>query len=79
MNAKTSSHERSVLLSQDEVSEYLAAFGGKEVYLREVALLARDITAFKFLVVSVAVAFDFGLGFRLAATTGRQQTKQTNQ
>lgn len=39
MNAKTSSHEDSVLLSQDEISEYLAAFGNKEVYLREAVLL----------------------------------------
>ena len=39
MNAKTSSHEDSILLSQDEISEYLAAFGDKEVYLREAVLL----------------------------------------
>ena len=39
MNAKASSHEDSVLLSQDEISEYLAAFGDKEVYLREAVLV----------------------------------------
>lgn len=39
MNAKSSSHEDRVLLSQDEISEYLAAFGSKEVYLREAVLL----------------------------------------
>lgn len=39
MNTKASSHEDNVLLSQDEISEYLAVFGGKEFYLREAVLL----------------------------------------
>lgn len=39
MNTKASTYEDSVLLSQDEISEYLAAFGKKEVYLREAVLL----------------------------------------
>jgi len=39
MNANSSTYEDSVLLSQDELSEYLAEFGDKEVYLREAVLL----------------------------------------
>lgn len=39
MSASSSRYEDSVLLSQDEVSEYLAEFGDKEVYLREAVLL----------------------------------------
>ncbi|MNM29974.1 hypothetical protein D3C81_405250 [compost metagenome] len=39
MNAKSSTYDDSVILSQEEISAYLAAFGEKEVYLREAVLL----------------------------------------
>lgn len=39
MNTKASAYEDSVLLSQDEISDYLAAFGDKEFFVREAVLL----------------------------------------
>ncbi len=39
MNAKASTYDGSTLLSQDEISENLRAFGDNEVCLREAVLM----------------------------------------
>lgn len=70
MDAKASGHEGSVLLSQDEKSEFLAVFGDKQLYLREALLLLPVETVFAFLDINLRSVWEAsreihrGCGFR---------------
>ncbi|GMQ55538.1 hypothetical protein [Halopseudomonas aestusnigri] len=53
MNTKASTYDESVILSQDEISEYLETFGDKEVYLREAVLLLPLDTVYRLLDINI--------------------------
>ncbi|MFI8746698.1 hypothetical protein ACIGKL_16245 [Pseudomonas sp. NPDC077186] len=79
MNANSSTYEDSVLLSQDEVSEYLAEFGDKEVYLREAVLLLPVEKVFDLLDINLRSLWEASRSIRRGLPTSKTALKYLSQ
>lgn len=79
MNASSSTYEDSVLLNQDEVSEYLAEFGYKEVRLHEAVLLPPVEKVFALLDINLRSLWEAIRSIRRGLPTSKTALKYLSQ